>query len=81
MVFRYRSGEEIKNGDQVLFHGNEAEIEFVAVDATDPSAEWYLQNFGGGVMISDPSVSGSSFIPAGQIDEYEDLELVSRAPE
>ena len=81
MVLTYRSCEEIKTGDHVLFHCNAATVEFVAVDAADPGAEWYLQNFGGGVMISDPSVSGRTFIAVSQIDEYEDVELVSRAQE
>jgi hypothetical protein len=43
MVFTYRSGEEIKSGDHVLFHGNAADVDFVAVDPADPRAEWYLQ--------------------------------------
>jgi hypothetical protein len=30
IVLRYRSGEQIKRGDRVLFHGNPAEIELVA---------------------------------------------------
>jgi hypothetical protein len=81
MVFTYRSGDEIKTGDHVLFHGNAAEVEFVAVDPADPNAEWYLQNFGGGIMISDPSVSGRTFISASQIVEDEDLDFVSRAQE
>jgi hypothetical protein len=79
MILRYRSGEEINNGDRVLFHGEPAKVEFVAFDADDPTTEWYVQEFGGGVMISDPKVSGHTFIPASHIDEYEDLEFVSRA--
>jgi hypothetical protein len=31
------------------------------------------------VLISDPTVSGRTFIPKEQLDEYEDLEFVSRA--
>ncbi len=79
MILKYRSGEQINNGDCVLFHGEPAEVEFVAFDAEDPMTEWYVQEFGGGVMISDPKVSGHTFIPANHIDEYEDLEFVSRA--
>lgn len=37
-----------------------------------------MQEFGGGVMILDPMVSGRTFIPTDQINEYEDLEFVSR---
>jgi hypothetical protein len=79
LVLRYRSGEEIKKGDHVLFHGNPAEVELVACDANDPEAAWYMKEYGGGVMVSDPMVSGRTFIPKEQLDEYEDLEFVSRA--
>jgi hypothetical protein len=79
MILKYRSGEEIKNGDRVLFHGNPAHIELVAREPGDPESAWYLEEFGGGVLVLDPMVSGRSFIPADQIDEYEDLEFVSRA--
>jgi hypothetical protein len=75
---KYQSGEEMRNGDHVLFHREAAEIEFVACDPDDPKTDWYLKEFGGGVMIRDPKVSGHTFIPADQIDEYEDLEFLSR---
>ena len=76
---KYQSGEEIKNGDRVLFHREEAEVEFVALDSSDPHTGWFAQEYGGGVMISDPKVSGHTFIPSGHLDHYEDLEFVSRA--
>jgi hypothetical protein len=62
-----------------MFHGNPAEIELVASDPNDPDAGWLLQEFGGGVMVLDPMVSGRTFIPRHQLQEYEDLEFVSRA--
>jgi hypothetical protein len=34
LLLKYRSGEEIRKGDRVLFHGNQAEIEFVATDSS-----------------------------------------------
>ncbi len=79
MILKYRSGEEIKKGDRVPFHGNPTQIELVAREPGDPESAWYLEEFGGGVLVLDPMVSGRSFIPADQIDEYEDLEFVSRA--
>jgi len=79
LVLRYRSGEEIRKGDRVLFHGSPAEVELVACDANDPETAWYIEEYGGGVMVSDPMVSGRTFIPKDQLDEYEDLEFVSRA--
>jgi len=79
MVLKYQSGEEIQKGDHVLFHRNPATVELVASDASDPETDWYMQEFGGGVMILDPMVSGRTFIHADQITNYEDLEFVSRA--
>jgi hypothetical protein len=79
MVLKYQSGEEIRKGDRVLFHRNPAEIELVAYDPNDPVASWYIQEFGGGVMVLDPRVSGRTFISSDQIPEEEDLEFVSRA--
>ena len=78
LVLKYRSGEEIKKGDRVLFSGNFAEIELVACDPNDPEADWYVQKYGGGVMILDPKVSGRTFISADQLEDFEDLEFVSR---
>ena len=65
----------------MLFHGNLAEIELVAVDPNDPEHVWQVQEFGGGVLVIDPKVSGRTFIPRDQLAEYEDLEFVSRARE
>jgi hypothetical protein len=78
VTLKYQSGEDIKKGDQVLLHGVMGEIDLVASDPNDPETSWYLEEFGGGIGIKDP-VSGRTFISADQIDEYEDLEFVSRA--
>ena len=34
-ALKYRSGEEIRKGDSVLFHGEKARIEMVAADPED----------------------------------------------
>jgi len=80
LPLRYRCGQEIKKGDHVLFHGNPAEIELVACDPDDPDPGTvrYMKEFGGGVMILDPSVSGRTFVSSNSLEEYEDLEFVSR---
>ena len=39
---------------------------------------WDRKEFGEGVLISDPVVSGHTFIPKEQL-EYEGLEFVSRS--
>ncbi len=78
LTLKYLSGEEIKKGDRVMFHGVLGEIEFVASDPDDPEVSWYMEEFGGGVMVKEP-VSGRTFLQADSIPEYEDLEFVSRA--
>jgi hypothetical protein len=45
----------------------------------DPVVTWHIKEFGGGVLVFDPAVSGHTFIPTDQLDDYEDLEFVSRA--
>ncbi len=77
-TFKYQGGQDIKRGDRVLFHGNAAEIEFVASDPEDPEVNWYIKEYGGCIMILDPQFTGRTFISADQIDNYEDLEFVSR---
>jgi hypothetical protein len=58
LILKYRSGEEIRKGDRVLFHGNRAEVELVAVDPNEAEDAWFVQERGGGVMILDPMASG-----------------------
>jgi hypothetical protein len=77
-ILKYQSGEEIKKGDRVLFHREPGQIEMVAVELGDPETDWFMQEYGGGVMILE-RVSGRTFIPADQIDECKDLEFVSSA--
>jgi hypothetical protein len=78
VTLKYQSGEEIKKGDRVLIYGESAQIELVATDPGDPETDWYVENFGGGVMVLG-GVAGRTFIDAGQLSEYGDLEFVSRA--
>ena len=79
LILKYRSGEQIRKGDRVLFHGNPAEIEIVSSDPNDPDPEaaWFMKEYGGGVLVRDPMVSGRTFIRADGLAEYEDLEFVS----
>ena len=42
---KYKSGEEIRKGDRVLFHGETGEIEFVAEKFTgDPAMDWHVED-------------------------------------
>lgn len=76
----YLSGEEIRKGDHILLSGRPGEIELVAVNSDDPEEGWYVQEFGGGVMILEATL-GRVFIDAEGIADDEGLEFVSRATE
>jgi hypothetical protein len=73
----YVTGEEIKKGDQVLLHGEPGEIELVADPMVpDPETDWYVREYGRGVMILEPKYFGRTFLPEPQT--VEDLEFVAR---
>ena len=76
MPFFYWSGEQVKPGDRVRLHGEPGEIEFVADPMDDPD-DWYVKQYGGGVMIVEPKVFGRLFINS-PVSQYEDLEFVAR---
>ncbi|HTD42776.1 MAG TPA: hypothetical protein VK687_01295 [Bryobacteraceae bacterium] len=76
MPFFYRSGEQVKPGDRVRLHGEPGEIEFVADPMDDPD-DWYVKQYGGGVMIVEPKAFGRLFINS-PVSQYEDLEFVAR---
>ena len=71
----------MRKGDRVRFHGNVAEIEFVAGDGIDldPELAWYIEEYGGGVMILEPTAFGRAFIPKDQLADCEDLEFLERS--
>jgi hypothetical protein len=71
LILKYRTGEEIRKGDRVRFHGNLSEIERVACDRDDldPEVAWHMKEFGGGVLILDPLVSGRNFIRSDELEE------------
>ncbi|HEX8409363.1 MAG TPA: hypothetical protein VF883_10885 [Thermoanaerobaculia bacterium] len=67
----------MRAGDQVRYGGDNGKVEFVANERRgDVTADWYVEEYGGGVMMNLEN-SGSLFLPGPQIDE--ELELVSRA--
>ena len=57
-------------------HGEPGEIEFVA-DPMDGPDDWYVKQYGGGVMIVEPKAFGRLFINS-PVSQYEDLEFVAR---
>jgi hypothetical protein len=77
LPFKYQSGQEIKRGDRVLFHGEPGHVEFIA-DPTQRNEEtdWFVQEYGGGVMVIEPKFFGRAFLT--RTEDAEDLILVSR---
>jgi hypothetical protein len=74
MLLKYRSGEEIKAGDRILYNLEPGKIDFVATPE-DPQYAWYVEQHGGGCMIL-VAPFGSLFVSDPQDDE--DLEFVFR---
>ena len=74
MPLMHGSGEEIRSGDRVVYHGEAGKIEFVAIPG-DSENTWYIEQFGGGCMILVPSF-GRVF--ENKPEEAEDLEFISR---
>jgi len=71
----YQSGDEIRNGDHVLLHGEPGEVEFVLDGDTNPEG-WPEHERG--VMIVEPKFFGRLFLAETDIGDYEDLVFVSR---
>ena len=74
---KYHSGEEIRKGDRVLYHGEPGEIELV-VDrfVGDPAMDWHMKEQGPGVMVLEPKFFGRVY--ACHTEDDEDLQFVSR---
>lgn len=76
MAYTDQSGQEIKPGDKVLFHGESGAVELVADPLSDPH-NWYVTQYGGGVMILESKVFGRVFL--SEPDKENHLEFVARA--
>jgi len=50
MILKYSAGIEIKKGDRVLYDGEPGEIELLGSEPGDPETDWFIQEYGGGVM-------------------------------
>jgi hypothetical protein len=77
MPLKYQSGEEVMKGDHVLLSREAGVIEFVAdPQISDPNTIWYVEKYGGGVMISQLRNLGSVF--DDNPEEDDDLKFVDR---
>jgi hypothetical protein len=76
MPFFYTTGEPILAGDRVLVDGYPGEIETIADPQEDPS-DWFVEKFGGGVLVLEAEVFGRVFLTPEE-GEFEELEFVAR---
>ena len=77
--FNYHSGQEIRIGDRISYHGESGKVDFV-VTVTEktgrPETDWYIEQAPeGGVMITANGF-GNVFLTEANIDE--DLDFISR---
>jgi hypothetical protein len=74
---KYTSGEEIRKGDKVLFHGEPGEIEFVVEKLVgDPAMDWHMREQGPGAMALEPKSFQHAYVR--DTENAEDLQFVSR---
>lgn len=79
MSFTYPSGEEIRKGDRITFHGDQSEVEFVAdPHVSDPETDWYIKEFGGGIGIVEIESKSFGRIFLTEPENQEDLVFMSR---
>jgi hypothetical protein len=80
MPFTYQSGEVVKKGDRVLYNGEASEIELVVDPLTrDAETAWFVDKYGGGVIILEPTVLERAFL--SQPKDAQDLVFVARGEE
>lgn len=76
MPLFYMCGERVEKGDRVLHHGEQGIVEFVADPEVDPD-DWYVKEYGGGVMVWEPELSIRTFLHV-PIRDRSDLEFLCR---
>jgi hypothetical protein len=75
----YASGEEISEGDRIMYFGDFGYVEFIVLEMTgNQLRDWYLQRHSEGGLMVNTGRFGRVFISAPAIDD--DLVLLSREP-
>ena len=76
-TFHYVSGDEVRRGDQVRYHGEPGEVQFVVSERVgDAAMDWYLDEYGGGGLMIFTENFGRVFLTSNDIDES--LQFVER---
>lgn len=76
-LFMYETGEEIKSGDRITFHGEQGRVEFVVAESVgDQALDWYLDQYPGGGLMVKAEGFGDVFLTGGEL--YEDLKFIGR---
>jgi hypothetical protein len=70
----YHSGEEIRLGDHIRYHGDSGYVQFLATVGDSPNG-WYVETYGPGCMIVADGF-GAVYVTDSHTDE--DLEFVAR---
>ena len=53
MILKYASGEQVRAGDRIEYHGEPGEVEFLAAEITgNPETDWYVKEHSPGFMIT-----------------------------
>jgi hypothetical protein len=77
-VLRYRSGEDVREGDRVTYGGNPGVVELVVSGPSgEQTRDWHFGTFGPGIMIAEPRVFGRVYLDSPH--DQEDLLLIARA--
>lgn len=75
--FVYKSGESIKRGDHVTYHGEQGTVEFVVTNKVgDRVLDWYIDQYPDGGFMIKAEGFGSVFLTESNFDE--DLVFVAR---
>ena len=78
--FLYQSGEQVRCGDRILYHGEQGLVELVVAGKVgDDAVDWYLDEYPGGGLMLNASNFGNVFLRERDIDEK--LVFVSRKPD
>ena len=72
-----QSGEEVRAGDRILYHGEQGRVEYVVLKNGGKNT-WHVEHFPNDGMGIAAEGIGAVFIPAGFVEDDEDLEFVSR---